>query len=478
MISWANGIPFFAVYGGYYILGGNFTARRTWLLPSSPDTPIHQGCLAGLVIATATATNVNAAIPIPKNGIQAEQIHSFETSKDTMHWEPTSDLECSQVNFTILAEDPTKRSLVFLGDDCFGFVMPCEALSYNIHLDPAKMTTVSPMMAPPSVWAKVREKEYRNCRTVRFKCPIQSYPLFTKRVPVTHAQECERRMKKVGIPKEESESPKKLHLIESFVEEAEGERDVSELHITKNPTEAPASFSIQVPSQIHLKKNKAKRVRKRPHENNSNSETSDTSAPSPSLSKRPKLLPSGTYNPKTLPVGENHIIPNISPGPTATSLGKPFIKAYAIEKTCDKFDELSTLYTDMVEEREFLNTPAAREIVRLYKGFEEKYSRYLDLLESVKDDIQKKDRAVELFFQDRIRKVEVLQPLEDECGVQVGSGVWGDGDGSGSGNGNGSGSSSATSTSPLGLLLDDLVTPLSMDRNGDGADTGFPSWLL
>ena len=49
VIAWTNGIPFFTMYGGYCILGGDYVAKRSWLLGST-SIPIYPGCIAGPVI--------------------------------------------------------------------------------------------------------------------------------------------------------------------------------------------------------------------------------------------------------------------------------------------------------------------------------------------------------------------------------------------------------------------------------------------
>ncbi|CAI7618232.1 unnamed protein product [Penicillium pancosmium] len=171
VISWANGIPFFTVYGGYYILGGDYLAQRSWLL-SAPSTSIYPGCLAGLVIASPSAIQNDVML-------QSEQIHAFQMkSWKEINWQPKTDLERTQKNFTTYTKDHSRLSLIFFGEDSFGFVQIREATSYHLHLDPAETTTVSPTRVAIGVWNETRLERYVNNRNVQFHFPIQKFPLF------------------------------------------------------------------------------------------------------------------------------------------------------------------------------------------------------------------------------------------------------------------------------------------------------------
>lgn len=169
VISWANGIPFFTVYGGYYILGGDYLAKRSWLL-SSTSIPIHPGCIAGPVIASSEAIPENPFLP-------SEQIHDFEVeSRQNITWETKTDLERTQTHFTTYIKDHSKLSLIFIGSDSFGFVSISESSSYNVFLDPEHTNLVNPMQVPSYVWNL--RKKYVNNEDMKFEFPVLHHPLF------------------------------------------------------------------------------------------------------------------------------------------------------------------------------------------------------------------------------------------------------------------------------------------------------------
>ncbi|CAI7607633.1 unnamed protein product [Penicillium manginii] len=138
VISWANGIPFFTVYGGYYIIGGDYLASRSWLL-SPLSTPIHPGCLAGLVFASPRAIPADVKL-------YSQQIHAFqmETWKN-IKLQPKTDLERVQKNFTTYTKDHSRLSLIFFDDDSFAFVPIIGVASYHPFLEPAG-TMFMPLM--------------------------------------------------------------------------------------------------------------------------------------------------------------------------------------------------------------------------------------------------------------------------------------------------------------------------------------------
>jgi hypothetical protein len=176
VISWANGIPFFTVYGGYYIIGGDYLASRSWLL-SPLSTPIHPGCLAGLVFASPRAIPADVKL-------YSQQIHAFqmETWKN-IKLQPKTDLERVQKNFTTYTKDHSRLSLIFFDDDSFAFVPIIGVASYHPFLEPAGTMFMPLMQVSVDVGnKKMYPRYYLNERNSEFSSPILRFQLFFDKV--------------------------------------------------------------------------------------------------------------------------------------------------------------------------------------------------------------------------------------------------------------------------------------------------------
>ncbi|KAJ5109631.1 hypothetical protein N7532_002276 [Penicillium argentinense] len=176
-ICWGNRVPYFPVYGGYYILGGDYVAKRCWLLNASPPVPglpYPKQIIAGPVVASPEAIP-----PEHYRDLLREQLHSF--APDKLDVFPGSFLEQSQRSFTIYVADHTRFSVVFLDDNYFGFVMPAKIPGYNTRVDPEGTTYADAnYIYPMARWAQRAKDEYVNPSKDEFCLPhgIQRYKLF------------------------------------------------------------------------------------------------------------------------------------------------------------------------------------------------------------------------------------------------------------------------------------------------------------
>jgi hypothetical protein len=373
VISWANGIPFFTVYGGYYILGGDYLAQRSWLL-SPTSTSIYPGCLAGLVIASPSAIPVDAML-------QSEQIHAFQTkSWKEINWEPKTDLERTQKNFTTYTKDHSRLSLIFFGEDSFGFVPIHQATSYHLHLDPAETTTVSPTRVAIGVWNETRLDRYVNDRNVQFHFPIQKFPLFFNEVPGHPTSKTQSTLESpLKNLKLESESPKKKDPVTPVCSRtSQGNTTPKRPRNDEIDEDTPTKKPRQLITYSRKMKQQQQTQQKQQHDQDHVEQEHQEKQQNP---------PTGTSS------------------DTAKQIGQAFTTEYKIGETCLAFDDLTKIYEEIIQDRKTLSASPARAIIQLYKKQHEKHARYRNLLQSVRNGIGGKDRAVKLIFQDRLAAV-------------------------------------------------------------------------
>ncbi|KAJ5975016.1 hypothetical protein N7481_008723 [Penicillium waksmanii] len=390
VISWANGIPFFTVYGGYYILGGHYLARRSWLLSAS-STSIYPGCLAGLVIASPSAIPADAML-------LSEQIQAFRTeSWKKINWEPKSDLERTQKNFTTYTKDHSRLSLIFFGEDSFGFAPPIrEAASYNLHLDPAETATVSPTRVAINVWNQTRLERYVNNMNVQFHFPIQQFTLFFDEAlghPMSKAQSTlESPLKNLTL---ESESPKKKHPLTPVTPVCSKTSEATTT--SKRPSNDKLDEDTPSKKRRQLKTHSWKMKQQQQTQQKQQHQQHHLEQEQKQRQKQQQQQQQQQEQKRQPPAGHS--------SRTAKQIGQAFTTEFEIEETCLAFDDLTKIYNEIIQDRETLDTSPARAVLRLYKTQQEKHARYRDLLETVQKGIGRKGRAVKLIFQERLAGV-------------------------------------------------------------------------
>ncbi|KAJ5392551.1 hypothetical protein N7509_008041 [Penicillium cosmopolitanum] len=380
VISWANTIPFFTVYGGYYILGGDYLAQRSWLL-SPTSTPIYPGCLAGLVIASPSAISNDVML-------QSEQIHAFQVeSWKEINWEPKTDLERTQKNFTTYTKDHSRLSLIFFANNSFGFAPVREVAGYHLNLDPAETTTVSPTRVAIGMWNETRLERYVNNRNVQFHFPIQKFPLFFNEAldhPLSKTQSTlESPLKNLKL---ESESPKKKDPVTPVCSRtSQGNTTPKRPRNDGLDEDTPSKKPRQLITYSRKMQSQQQTQQKKHNDQDHLEKEQEQRQEQPQEKQRQP------------PIGTS---PN-----TAKQIGQAFTTEFKIEETCLAFDDLTKVYNEIIRNREALNTSPARAIIQLHKTQHEKHAKYRDLLESVQKGIRGKDRAVKLIFQDRLAAV-------------------------------------------------------------------------